>query len=114
MGKWRAGRVFFEKGLSKNYVLGLDKAFQTAVDRAKAIFSGCGDLRLTGTAWIQSLTGSCERPILSLNQHCLENRVNAICITRFSIHFFREKCSGNRVPHNNVNCEIKKVVIDSW
>lgn len=114
MGKWRAGRVFFEKGMSENYVLGLYKAFQTAVDRAKAIFSGLGDSRLTGTAWIQSLTGSYERPILSLNQYCLENRVNAICMTRFSIHLFKENNSGMKVPHNNVDCEQIKVVIDFW
>jgi len=114
VGKWKAGKVFFEKGMKANYVLGFEKAFQTVLDRAKAIFSASGDSSLTGTSWIQSLTGESTNPILSLNQYCLEHGVNAICITRFSIHLFTTKSEGIKVPHNIGNRSDRKVFIDSW
>jgi hypothetical protein len=114
-GRRKAAKVFNgEKAMSENYPAVLDKAFRTAVDRAKAIFSGKVDERLQGTAWIEKLTGQRERPIVSLNQYCLEHQVNCICLTRFRIHLFRKNTPGSPTPHNNGAWHCWKVVVDSW
>ena len=114
VGRWRAGKVFFEKGMKSSYVLVFERAFQAAVDRGKAIFADAGDQRLNGISWIHSVTGEKEHPILSFNQYCLEHRKNAICITRFSIHSFGENKAGKKNPHNNANRSSSKDLIDSW
>jgi len=102
------------KAMSQNHPAVLDKAFQVAVDRAKAIFPGRADGRLRGSAWIEALTGETAQPMLSLNQYCLEHRVNGICLTRFSLHLFRQKGAGAPNPHNPGSARIWKVVVDSW
>jgi len=103
-----------EKAMSANYPAVLDKAFQRAVDRAKGIFSGTVDDRLQGTAWIEALTGGSVQPIVSLNQYCLEHRVNCICLTRFDIQLFREKKGRISRPHKNGSPRREKVVVDFW
>ena len=106
--------MFFEKGMKSSYVLAFEKAFQAAVDQGKAIFADAGDQCLNGIGWIHSVTGQKEHPIVSFNQYCLDHRVNAICITRFSIHKFGENKAGKKKPHNNANRFLGKDVIDSW
>jgi len=114
-GRRRAARVFSgEKAMSRNHPAVLDRAFLTAVDRAKAIFNGMADMRLNGIDWIASLSGQNEQPILSLNQYCLEHRVNCICLTRFVIHLFREKKGRICSPHKTGASRRRKAVIDFW
>ena len=115
LGRQRASQVFSgEKAMSVNHPAALDRAFRVAVDRSKAIFSEKADIRLSGCAWIEALTGSKERPMVSLNQYCLEHRVNGICLTRFSIHLFPEHTARSRVPHDNGFRHRFKLIIDSW
>ena len=102
------------KEMSANHPAVLDKAFEVAVERAKAIFAGQADERLQGCAWIASLTGETDQPIVSLNQYCLEHRVNGVCLTRYTIHLFRDHSSRIRVPHNSGAARIFTMVIDSW
>ena len=110
-----ADRVFTRsKAMSEKYPLVLDRSFETVVERARAIFSGMGDERLRGSSWIESLTGQREHPIVGLNQFCLEHGVNAVCLTRFSIHLFGKKRKGGENPHNYGSRRIWKVVVDSW
>ena len=114
-GRRRASKVFSgAKKMSPNHPAVLDKAFQVAVDRAKAIFSGQADERLLGCAWIASLTGETDQPVMGLNQYCLEHRVNGVCLTRYPIHLFRDRSSRIRVSHNHGVSRIFKLVIDSW
>jgi len=114
-GRGRAARVFSgEKAMSPNHPAVLDHAFQVAVDRAKAIFVGEADERLEGIAWVEALTGETGHPMVSLNQYCLEHRVNGICLTRYSIHLFREKAARPPAPHNSGSAQAWRVVVDSW
>ena len=66
LGRQRASQVFSgEKAMSVNHPAALDRAFRVAVDRSKAIFSEKADIRLSGCAWIEALTGSKERPMVT-------------------------------------------------
>ena len=85
-----------------------------AVDRAKATFVGQEEMRLQVSAWIEALTGQKDQPIVSLNQYCLEHRVNGVCLTRYTIHLFRENTARVKFPHNPGAAQIFKVVVDSW
>ena len=114
-GRRRASKVFSgAKEMSVNHPAVLDKAFRVAVDRAKAIFAGQADERLTGCAWITALTGETDQPMGSLNQYCLEHRVNGVCLTRYPIHLFRDPSPRIRISHNNGAARIFKLAIDSW
>jgi hypothetical protein len=114
-GRGRASKVFSgAKQMSANHPAVLDKAFRVAVDRAKAIFTGQADERLAGCAWIASLTGETDQPMVRLNQYCLEHRVNGVCLTRTPIHLFRDQSSRIRISHNHGSAWIFKLVIDSW
>jgi hypothetical protein len=99
--------------MSGNHPAVLDHAFGMAVARAKAIFVGRGDVRLQGIGWVESLTGETGHPMASLNQYCLERRVNAICVTRYPIHLFRRTAAGIGNPHNPGATARWRVVIDS-
>lgn len=113
-GRGRASRVFRgEKAMSPNHPSVLDRAFRVAVDRARAIFMGCTDERLQGIGWVEALTGETSHPLLSLNQYCLEHRVNGICLTRYGIHLFREKAARAPAPHNSGSAALWRVVVDS-
>lgn len=115
LGRGKASKVFNgAKEMSTNHPAVLDKAFRVAVDRAKAIFVGQADERLTGRAWIASLTGETGQPMVRLNQYCLEHRVNGVCLSRYPIHLFRDHSSRIRVSHNNGSARMFKLVIDSW
>jgi hypothetical protein len=115
MGRGKASRVFSgEKAMSRNHPAVLDRAFRTAVDRAKAIFSGRGDDRLQGTGWVEALTGQKRQPIAGLNHYCLRHGVNCIALTRFPIHLFPTHRSGTALSHNSGAFRMWKVWVDSW
>jgi len=100
--------------MSPNHPAVLDRSFKVAVDRAKAIFAGQADEGLEGIAWVQALTGEKGHPIVSLNQYCLEHRVNGICLTRYTIHLFGEKEPRGPAPHNSGSAQAWRVVVESW
>lgn len=106
--------MLLEKGVSVNYFYYLDKTFKRAVARAKVIFDGIVDLRLSDIDWIREVTGKDRHLILNLNQFCLEHGVNAVCFTRISIIIFRNKRVGKMFSHNSGSCHEGKVVLDSW
>jgi hypothetical protein len=96
----RAGEKLFELGQHRTYCYPLDITFKKAVSRAKSLFKDCGDPRKTDISWIQEVTGNKEHPILSLNQFCLDNAVNAVCFSRATIIIFRKKNAKKRFSHN--------------
>jgi len=113
-GRGRASRVFGgEKTMSHNHPAVLDHAFRVAVERARAIFVDQGNLRLQGLEWVQSLTGQTGHPMASLNQYCLEHRVNGICLTRYPIHLFRGQSPRSGNSHNPGATARWRVVLDS-
>lgn len=99
--------------MSANHPAGLDRAFQTAVERARAIFAGAVDERPQGIGWVEALTGATGAPLRELNQYCLEHRVNGVCLTRCTIHLFRPKASGAASPHNSGAAAVWRLVVDS-
>ena len=114
-GRGRAAGVFSgQKAMSVNHGAVLDHAFRVAVDRARAIFVVEGAERLRGSEWVQALTGETGHPMASLNQYCLERRVNAICLTRYTIHLFAERAAREPTPHNSGAVARWRVVVDSW
>ena len=115
-GRRKASKVFSgDKAMSRNHPAVLDKAFERAVARAKGIFSGTMvDNRLQGTSWIEALTDQKAQPIASLNQYCLEHKVNGICLTRFVIQLFSHTTGGICCPLNNGAPRRWKVMIDFW
>jgi len=105
--------IGYWSGLSPNHPSVLDRAFRVAVDRAKAIFVGQADVRLEGSAWVDSLTGETGHPMVSLNPYCLEHRVNGICLTRYPIHLFGDKGARGPVPHNSGSVARWRVIVGS-
>ena len=115
LGRRRASKVFTgQKTMSVNHPVVLDAAFRVAVDRAKAIFTRQADMQLCGCVWIEALTGSKDTPMVSLNQYCLEHRVNGVCLTRFTIHLFRTYRARTEVSLNTGSRKSFKLIIDSW
>lgn len=115
MGRGKASRVFSgDKAMSRNHPAVLDRAFRTAVDRAKAIFSSRGDDRLQGIGWVEALTGQGRQPIAGLNHYCLAHGVNCIALTRFSIQLFPTNRSRTAHSHNTGAFRRWKVRVDSW
>ena len=91
----------------------LGRAFRVAVERGKAIFATQAERGLSGIVWVQALTGEMGYPIESLNQYCLEHRVNGICLTRYPIHLFGGKGAGAAAPHNSGSVVRWRVVVES-
>ena len=113
VGRSRAGEKLLELGMSETYCYYLDKTFKKAVARAKSLFKDAGDPRTAGICWIQEVTGNKGHPILSLNQFCIDNGVNAVCFSRTTIIIFRKKRAKNRFSHNALSCGEKGGVVDS-
>lgn len=66
----------------------LEKMLDAAVARAKAIWPEAAALTLQPLAWIGTVCGRAEHPILDMNRWALDHGVNAICFCRCSILFF--------------------------
>jgi hypothetical protein len=113
IGRGRAGKKLFERGMSKTNCYYLDKTFKRAVARAKTLFEDSGDSRKIGISWIQEVTGKKEHPILSLNQFCLDEGANVVCFSRVTIIIFRKKNANKRFSHNALSCAEKGGVVDS-
>jgi len=113
VGRCCAGKMLLELGMNKTYCYSLDKTFKKAVAQAKSLFKDAGDPRAAGVSWIQEVTGNKGHPILSLNQFCLDNGVNAVCFSRSTIIIFRKKRVKNRFSHHGLSCGEKGGVVDS-
>jgi len=74
--------------------------FSTAIARAKALFPGETDDRLSGMEWVQSVVGVSEQPLWSLNRFCLAHQYNCICFCRASIIRFSTGSARRRTSHN--------------
>jgi|TARA_Y100000031_G_scaffold114273_1_gene126359 hypothetical protein len=99
-GRKTASEVFADLGVSVRYPKQLDLMLVTAVSRAKAMFSGVADDRLSGLEWIQAATGEKERPLWSLNRYALVHQYNCVCFCRASIITFSTTTASGASSHN--------------
>jgi hypothetical protein len=74
--------------MSEGYPKNLERMFATAITRAKALLVGRGQDRLRGLAWVRSVVGQVEHPLVELNRFCLAHGVNGVCFCRASILVF--------------------------
>jgi len=99
-GRGKAGAKLLEQGVSERYPKQLDRMFQTAVARGKALFPEAADSKLQGLSWVVQTVGNSERPIWALNRFCLEHRRNCLCFSRASILIFNFHSAGRLASHN--------------
>jgi hypothetical protein len=80
--------ALLRRGMSEGYPKHLERMFATAVTRAKAVLSDYGDAKLQGLAWVHSVVGHAEHPLVELNRFCLAHEANGVCFCRASILVF--------------------------
>ena len=79
VGRGRASVELLRRGLSDGYPKHLERMFATAITRAKALLVGHGQVELWGLAWVRSVVGPAEHPLVELNRFCLGHEVNGVC-----------------------------------
>lgn len=99
-GRTSASRRFDGLGVGARYPKQLDRMLATAVSRAKALFPEAAEERLSGLAWIRSVTGEADRPLWSLNRYALEHGYNCIAFCRASIIVFSSATASTASSHN--------------
>lgn len=100
VGRTKSSKPLRQLGVSIRYPKQLDRMFTTAIARAKALFPGASDDRLSGMKWVQSVVGTHERPLWSLNRFCLAHQCNCLCFCRASIISFSTGSARRRSSHN--------------
>lgn len=88
VGRGRAAVELLRRGMSEGYPKRLERMFATAITRAKALLVGRGEGRLRGMAWVRSVVGHAEHPLVELNRYCLAQGINGVCFCRVSILVF--------------------------
>lgn len=109
----RAARCLLERGLSTDYPRRLERRLEVAVSRGKALWPHEGRHDLRGLAWMDSLCGVGDHPLLAMNVFALGHRVNAICFCRFSILLFGRTAVSERVSHKGGTAAAPRAAIDS-
>jgi hypothetical protein len=109
----QAARCLLERGLSSDYPRRLERRLEVAVTRGKALWPHEGRQDLRGLAWMDSLSGGEERPLLAMNVFSLAHRVNAICFCRSSILLFGRTAVTERVSHKGGTAAASRAAIDS-
>jgi hypothetical protein len=101
VGRGRAAAELVACGMSQGYPKRLERVLATTVTRGKALLVTQGTERLQGLAWVRSVVGDMEHPLVELNRIGLARGVNGICFCRVSILLFSAASHGRRVSHNN-------------
>ena len=97
----RAAAQLRDRGVSEHYPKRLERMFTTAIARAKASLPACGTKPLQGLAWVRSVVGNAEHPLVELNRFGLAQGINGICFCRFSILLFTAHSHRRGVSHKN-------------
>ena len=77
-----ASTVLSKQGLHERYARWLDRRLEVVVSRGKALWPHGGELHAHGLAWIASLVGASNEPVVALNRYALENGVNCLWFSR--------------------------------
>lgn len=78
----RIASQVFGSHLHEEYARWLDRKLAVIVTQGKALWPDRGDPHSHGVAWISSLLGGSEDPVVALNHYALSNRVNCLWFSR--------------------------------
>jgi len=109
----QAARCLRERGLSNDYPRRLERRLEVTVSRGKALWPHEGRQDLRGLAWIESLCGGGERPLLAMNGFALAHGVNAICFCRSSILLFGRTAVRGGGSHKGGTTAAPRAAVDS-
>ena len=87
------------RGVSEHYPKRLERMFVAAIARAKASLPAQGTKPLQGLAWVRSVVGDADHPLVELNRFGLAHRINGICFCRPSILLFTRHSRRRAVSH---------------
>lgn len=99
VGRGCAAVELLARGMSPNYPKRWERMLATTVTRGKALLAAAGNERLQGLAWVRSVVGEVEHPLVELNRFGLAHGVNGICFCRASILLFSPQAHGRRLSH---------------
>jgi hypothetical protein len=105
VGRGRAAVELLRRGMSEGYPKHLERMFATAITRAKAVLTDYGDGRLQGLAWVRSVVGHVEHPLVELNRICLAHGANGVCFCRASILVFSRTSTRRLTSHKSGSAE---------
>jgi hypothetical protein len=101
VGRRRAATELLARGMSDGYPKRIERVLTTTVIRGKALLVAPGTERLQGLAWVRSVVGDVQHPLVELTRIGLAGGVNGICFCRASILLFSRPSRGRRVSHKN-------------
>ena len=87
------------RGVGERYPKRLERMFVTAIARAKACLPAPGRKPLQGLAWVRSVVGDTDHPLVELNRFGLAHGINGICFCRSSILLFTGRSRRRGVSH---------------
>ena len=87
------------RGVSEHYPKRLERMFVIAIARAKASLPAPYTKPLQGLAWIRSVLGGVDEPLVELNRFGLAHGINGICFCRASILLFTAHSRRRGVSH---------------
>jgi hypothetical protein len=99
--------------ISKAHTFNIDKSFNKAVNQAKSIFTSVVNQQLSGLAWIFSVIGQTQRPLLAFNYFCLQNHVNCIFFSRSNSLIFKPSKAKTIISLNNRASQTGNIGVDS-
>ena len=100
-------------GMNQGYPKRLERMLVTTVTRGKALLAAPGTERLQGLAWVRSVVGDVEHPLVELNRFGLAHGVNGICFCRASILLFCPSVRKRRVSHNKGTAQEESTAVAS-
>lgn len=103
----------FACGMSQSYPKRLEQLLATTVTRGKALLAAPGRERLHGLAWVRSVVGDLDDPLVELNRFGLAHGVNGICLCRASILLFSPSVQRRRVSHNKGTAQEETTAVAS-
>jgi len=113
VGRGRASVELLGRGMSEGYPKSLERMFATAITRAKALLVGRGEDRLWGLAWVRSVVGHVEHPLVELNRFCPAHGVNGVCFCRASILVFSSLPVRRGASHKGSSAERETTAVPS-
>jgi hypothetical protein len=113
VGRGRASVELLRRGLSDGYPKHLERMFATAITRAKALLVDRGEEELWGLAWVRSVVGHAEHPLVELNRFCLAHGVNGVCFCRSCILVFSSFSVRRGVSHKGSSAERETTAVPS-
>jgi len=100
VGRGCAAAELLAHGMSPSYPKRLERMLATTVTRGKALLAAAGKERLQGLAWVRSVVGEVEHPLVELNRTGLTRGINGICFCRTSILLFCPSVRKRQLSHN--------------